>query len=51
MFIALERAIPSPIPISEEVVYYDTALPEISPILFRFANLILMDALDADDSR
>jgi hypothetical protein len=49
--IAEVSAIPKPIPIREEVVNCETDLPEISPILLRFANLILILALEADESK
>ena len=47
MLITDESIIPRPIPISDDVVNYDTDLPEISPMLFRLANLTLIDARDA----
>ena len=40
-------AIPRPMPNSDDVVNYETALPEMSPILFCFANLTLMEAREA----
>ena len=45
------RAIPKPIPASDEVVNYEVALPEISPMLLRLANLIFMLPREADASR
>ena len=45
------KAIPSPIPINEDVVNYEVALPDMSPMLFLFANLILMLPLEADASK
>jgi hypothetical protein len=47
----LVRAIPKPIPAKDEVVNYDVALPEISPMLLRLANLILILPLDAEARR
>ena len=49
--IKLEIVIPSPIPTNEAVVYCDVDFPEMSPMLFAFANRILMLPLDADASK
>lgn len=51
MLITEVKNMPKPIPTREEVVYWDTALPEMSPMLFLLANLMLMEALEADESR
>jgi hypothetical protein len=42
---------PKPTPINVEAVNYETLLPEMSPILFLFANYTFMLALEADDRR
>ena len=41
----------SPMPIRDAVVNYEVALPEMSPILFLLANLILMLPREADAKR
>ena len=47
----MERNKPSPTPIKVEAVNYDTLFPEMSPMLFLFANCTLILALEAEDSR
>lgn len=47
----LDKPRPRPTPIRVEAVNYDTLFPEMSPILFLFANLTLMLARDADESK
>ena len=50
MLTKLVKNIPPAIPIKLAVVFYDTAFPVISPMLFLFANRILIDPLDAEES-
>lgn len=49
--ISLDKIKPTPTPNKVEAVNYETLLPEMSPMLFRFANLTFIDALEAADSR
>jgi hypothetical protein len=51
MSIILERNIPIATPNRVDAVYYDMLFPDMSPILFLFANCILMLALDAAESK
>ena len=51
MLIKLVSPMPRPIPIKLEVVNWLTDLPEMSPMLFLLANLMLMEPLLADASR
>jgi hypothetical protein len=51
IFTRFVSAIPSPIPASEDVVNYEVAFPEISPMLFLFANLMFMLPLEAEASK
>lgn len=51
MLIKLVSPMPRPIPIRLEVVNWLTDLPEMSPMLFLLANLMLMEPLLADASR
>ena len=47
----LDKTRPRPTPNKVDAVNWDTLLPEISPILFRFANCTFILALDAADSK
>jgi hypothetical protein len=49
--ITFDNISPKPTPINDEAVNYETLFPDISPILFLFANLMLILALEAEDNR
>ena len=49
--ITLESPKPSPTPTKVDAVNWDTLFPDMSPILFLFANLTLILARDADESK
>jgi hypothetical protein len=49
--IILDSISPIPTPTRVEAVNYETLFPEMSPMLFRFANCTFMLALDAADSK
>jgi hypothetical protein len=51
MSIIFDKPRPSPTPNRVEAVNYETLLPEISPILFLFANYTFILALEADDNK
>jgi hypothetical protein len=47
----LDNPSPRPTPIKVDAVNYDTLFPDMSPILFLFANLTLILARDAEESK
>lgn len=51
MSMILDNPSPSPTPIKVDAVNYDTLFPEMSPMLFLFANLALILARDAEESK
>ena len=51
MSIILDSPRPNPTPINVDAVNYETLFPDISPILFLFANYTFMLALEADDNK
>jgi hypothetical protein len=51
MSIIFESPSPTPTPTRVDAVNYETLFPDMSPILFLLANLTLMLARDADDSK
>jgi hypothetical protein len=47
----LDNPSPRPTPIKVDAVNYDTLFPDMSPMLFLFANLTLILARDAEESK
>lgn len=51
MSMILDNPSPRPTPIKVDAVNYDTLFPDMSPMLFLFANLTLILARDAEESK